>query len=307
MKNIQRIELNGTSKEELLPDFAPDFPYIATCAELDKYIEPMVPWHWHPTVEVFYMESGTLEYTTPNGKWLFPAGSGGFVNSNVLHSSQVKPSADNAVQLLHLFDPVFLAGEHGSRIDVNYIQPLTTSASIEMIALYPNDSEQAEILHEIRQAFEVSATEWGYEFELRHRLTKIWLKLFELARPSIKNRSKSHGTDDKVKAMIAYVHEHFQEPISVEQLAKTAHVSKRVCFRLFQDHLHMTPVEYMRTYRLQKACLMLTKGKEPITLIAYACGFGSGSYFGHVFRERFGCSPAEYRKKWHDRDSISHQ
>ena len=69
----------------------------------------------------------------------------------------------------------------------------------------------------------------------------------------------------------------------------------------------MTPVEYMRTYRLQKACLMLTKGKEPITLIAYACGFGSGSYFGHVFRERFGCSPAEYRKKWHDRDSICHQ
>ena len=48
--------------------FSADFPYIATRAELDKYTEPFVPWHWHSSVELFYMESGALEYTTPNGK-----------------------------------------------------------------------------------------------------------------------------------------------------------------------------------------------------------------------------------------------
>ena len=85
MKNIQSIELNDSSKEELLPGFSADFPYIATCAELDRYLEPLVPWHWHPTVELFYMKSGSLEYTTPHGKWIFSAGSGGFVNANVLH------------------------------------------------------------------------------------------------------------------------------------------------------------------------------------------------------------------------------
>ena len=45
MKNIQSIKLNDSSKEELLPGFSPDFPYIATCAELDKYLEHIVPWH----------------------------------------------------------------------------------------------------------------------------------------------------------------------------------------------------------------------------------------------------------------------
>lgn len=82
MINIQGIKLIEGSNEELLPDFSPDFPYIATCAKLDKYIYPMVPWHWHSTVELFYMESGCLEYTTPNGKWVFPAGSGGFGSSS---------------------------------------------------------------------------------------------------------------------------------------------------------------------------------------------------------------------------------
>lgn len=100
--------------------------------------------------------------------------------------------------------------------------------------------------------------------------------------------------------MMAYIHGHFQDSISVEQLAETVHISKRVCFRLFRDHLHMTPVEYMRSYRLRRACQMLTGSKESITQIAYSCGLGSSSYFGKVFREQFCCSPAEYRKRWHD-------
>lgn len=306
MRNIQRIELVAGSKEELLPDFSSDFPYIATRAELDKYMEPAVPWHWHKTVEIFYMESGTLEYTTPNGKWVFPAGSGGMVNSNVLHTTSFRNKECANIQLLHLFDPVLIAGEHGSRMDTKYIHPLTGTC-VEMIALYPDDPVHADILKDIRQAFEVSDTQWGYELELRHRLAAIWLKLFELARPAMNSKPSSDGTDDKVKSMMAYIHEHFQESISVEQLARAAHVSKRVCFRLFQDHLHMTPVAYMRSYRLRKACQMLTKGKDPITQIAYSCGLGSSSYFGKIFREQLGCTPAEYRKKWHDSDNIRHE
>ena len=88
MKNIHSIEFYTGSKEELLPGFEKDFPYIASRAELDKYIGHYVPWHWHKTVELFYMESGSIEYDTPGGKLLFPAGSGGIVNSNVLHMTK---------------------------------------------------------------------------------------------------------------------------------------------------------------------------------------------------------------------------
>ena len=306
MIKIQGIELNS-SKEELLPDFAPDFPYIATCAELDKFTEPVVPWHWHRAVELFYMQSGTLEYTTPHGKWVFPAGSGCLVNSNVLHTTSFRPSADSNVQLIHLFDPTFLAGEHGSRMEEKYILPLTAARHIELIPLYPDDPAQAEILSQIVKAFELSEQEWGYEFYLREALTKIWLKLFELARPAMATDRVSKDSDDKVKLLMVYIHEHYQEPISVEQLAQVCHISKRACFRLFQDNLHMTPVEYIRSYRLQKACRMLVKTGESVTQIAYLCGLGSSSYFGKVFREQFGCSPAEYRRLWHDRDNNMRQ
>ena len=88
MKLIRGIEFCAGSREERLPDFAPDFPYIASRVEMDFYPERFVPWHWHSAVELFYMESGSLEYSTPQGKAVFPQGSGGFVNTNVLHMTR---------------------------------------------------------------------------------------------------------------------------------------------------------------------------------------------------------------------------
>ena len=301
MKHLQAIEINNKSREELLPDFSADFPYIATCAELDQYGEPVVPWHWHRTVELFYMKSGTLEYTTPKGKWVFPAGSGGMVNSNVLHSTRVENAGESNIQLLHLFDPVLLAGEHGSRMEGRYILPLTASG-IELIPLFPEDPGQKEILEEINRIFRLSSEGWGWEFQVREALTGIWMKLLALAHPDPAWDRTERDGDDKIKMMMVYIHEHYQEPIPVEDLAGHVHISKRACFRLFREHLHMTPVEYITGFRLQKACQLLLRTKESVTWIAGSCGLGSSSYFGKTFREKYGCSPTEYRQCWHDRD-----
>ena len=114
----------------------------------------------------------------------------------------------------------------------------------------------------------------------------------------------ARGSDEKMKAMMRYIHAHYPDTISVDRLAKEAHISKRVCYRLFRENLHMSPVGYMTAYRLRKACQRLAETDEPITQIAYSCGLGSSSYFGKLFREHYGCTPAAYRRKWHDRDTV---
>lgn len=297
MKYLRGIEIDHASHEEILPDFAADFPYIATCAELDRYIEPCTPWHWHRAVELFYMESGVLEYSTPGGTWRFPAGSGGMVNSNVLHATRTERGAERNVQLLHLFEPSLLAGEQGSRIERRYILPLLTAPGAELIPLSPEEPAQAEILRDIRAAFAFSGQTWGDELSLREALTRIWMKLSALVEP---NTQRSREGDGAIKQLLVYVHTHFQEELCVEQLAQAAHISKRACFRLFRDKLHMTPLEYIRSYRLQKACQMLAHSEVPVTQVAGLCGLGSSSYFGKVFRETFGCTPREYRRRWRD-------
>lgn len=302
MKNIYSIEFHTGSKEELLPDFASDYPYIASRVELDQHIGRYTPWHWHKAVELFYMESGSLEYHTPGGKLLFPAGSGGMVNSNVLHMTKAISQTEKNIQLLHIFDVSLLAGEQGSRIEQKYITPVTAAPQIEIIPLFPDNKAEEKILQLIMEAFHFSNDEFGYEVKLREALSEIWLMLFELSRPMREKKSKHSKSNDKIKMMMIYIHEHYQEKISISELAAAAYLSERDCFRVFHDCLNMTPAEYIRAYRLQAACQMLAKGQEPVTVISHECGLGSSSYFGKVFREYAHCTPLEYRKKWQDYD-----
>ena len=138
--------------------------------------------------------------------------------------------------------------------------------------------------------------------KLREALSEIWRTLFELSRPLCEKPKAPDKNNDKIKLMMIYIHEHYQEKISIPELAAAAYLSERECFRAFHDCLHMTPVEYIRSYRLQAACRMLARGQEPVTAVSHACGLGSSSYFGKIFREYAHCTPSEYRRKWQDCD-----
>lgn len=307
MKQVRGIEFHAGSREERLPDFAPDFPYIASRAELDCYPERLVPWHWHRAVELFYMESGALEYSTPQGTALFPAGSGGFVNTGVLHMTRPVGRAGENVQLVHLFDPSLIAGEPGSRIGQKYVLPLTAAPQVELIALSPADPAQAALLADIRAAFSLSEAADGCELRLRSALSEIWLGLLEQARPQLEQPARPGCSSEKIKALLVYIHEHYAEKISVTELAASAYLSERACFRLFRDCLHTTPAAYIQSYRLQMACEMLARSSESLTEVGRACGLGSSSYFGKLFREAMGCTPSEYRRKWQDGDKTGQE
>ena len=267
MKDITNIEFRSGSKEERLPGFAPDFPYIASRAELDKYIGRFVPWHWHKTVELFYVESGVLEYNTPKGKTVFPAGSGGMVNSNVLHMTRAGSEGERNVQLIHIFDPSFIAGEPGSRIEKKFVLPVVAASQLEIMAFYPGDPAQEEVLALLRRSFSLSEQEWAYEIKLREVLSDIWVRLLSVSAPLLQEEREAGSSDDKIKMMMIYIHEHYPEKITVAELAAAAFSSERECYRVFRDCLHMSPVEYLQNFRLQMACKMLAKGRDTITAV----------------------------------------
>lgn len=301
MKYLQNIDIAADSREEILPDFSPDFPYLASHVELSQQLYPGAPWHWHRTVELFYVQSGAVEYITPEGSFLFPTGSGGFLNANVLHSTRIPSASQPTVEILHLFDPGFLAGERGSRIERKYILPLTATGP-RLLPLHPEDPAQARILDRLKESLALSDGEWGYELRLRAALSELWLALFELARPAMESGGPAGHSDALIKALMVYIHENYARNLSVDELASAVHISRRACFRVFRENLHMTPLEYLRQYRLGKARTLLEGTELPITQIAYECGLGSSSYFGKTFREVFGCTPGDYRRNWHDRD-----
>lgn len=294
MKQIHGVRLVDRTGEEILPDFETDFPYIASLVDMRRYFGSETPWHWHGAAELFYVYSGGIEYQTPGGNRCIFAGGGGFVNCNVLHAS--RNLAEDTVLLIHLFDPTMLSG--AERVVERYIAPLTRARGLEILTFAPETD--GTLLEKLEASFHLDESAHGYEWMLQYRLMELWQAISKCA--GSLPEAQAGPSDEKVKDMMAYIGAHYSENITVDTLARAAHVSRRVCFRLFQDNLHMTPVEYIRSVRLKKAEQMLRFSKESITQIGYACGLGSSSYFGKLFHEQYGCSPGAYRQKWHDRD-----
>lgn len=300
MKNIRSIQIVKDNNEEILPDFSPDFPYISSLVELNQYPQHFVPWHWHKAVELFYMEEGSLEYETPGEILVFGKGSGGLVNSNVLHTTRILNYPHITTQKLHIFDPAFLSGQSGSKIEHTYFLPLLADPTFEILAFSPDIPEQAEILRLVQKAFLINKQEVGYEIRLHQILLDIWLKIYILYRKQEHHPQNQSRSIDTAKRIIIYIQEHLTEPLTVKNLADAVFLSERECYRIFKNCLHTTPVNYIIDCRLQKACRLLTTSNSSITEIAYACGFGSGSYFNRVFTKNKGCSPKDYREKWQD-------
>ena len=134
-----------------------------------------------------------------------------------------------------------------------------TTSSTTILPLYPQNPDDAKILEQIVQTFSLSTDQSGYEIQLRNALSTVWIDLLPRCTTVSQHR---YSNDTQIKALMAYIHDHFQEPISIEELAQSAHISRRLCFRLFQNNLHMTPVAYIRSYRLQRACRMCSMPRK---------------------------------------------
>ena len=296
MKNIQKIEFHCGTKEELFSSITDSFPYMSSCAELDKFPNRCVPWHWHKEVEVFIVESGSLIYYTSDGEYIFPKGSGGFINSNALHMTKVIDNKNATIQFLHLFDSSVISDKKGGKIETEYVNPLINFKQIKIIPLYPDNDNHKDLLNLISKSFDIHESDFAYELKLRNSLSEIWYHLFEISKP-IRNIQIDNNSD-KMRLMMIYIHEHYHEKIKTINIASSAFVSERVCFRVFKECIHMSPLEYLNSYRIQRACAMLMNTSKPVTMIGYECGLGTSSHFSDLFKKEFGCTPLQYRYKW---------
>ena len=99
-----------------------------------------------------------------------------------------------------------------------------------------------------------------------------------------------------VNRALGYVHDHFHEPISVADAAAVAGYTPNYFNSCFRSQMGIPFGEYLRNMRISYAENLLKASKMPVTEIAFESGFTSLSHFSRSFREKYGCSPHEYRK-----------
>lgn len=91
---------------------------------------------------------------------------------------------------------------------------------------------------------------------------------------------------------------HLEEPLTVEEVARRAGISKRQLERSFMQHTGLSPRRYYTDMRLARAYSLLSETDLPIAEIAAATGFGGTSAFTRAFRVKFDVAPGKFRKRW---------
>jgi len=99
-----------------------------------------------------------------------------------------------------------------------------------------------------------------------------------------------------VRQAMAYVHEHYAEPISRDDLAHHLGMSGDYLTLCFRKEVGMAPIAYLNRYRVNQAKVLLAESNKSVTEIAMEVGFSDSSYFGRVFRRQVGVTPDAYRR-----------
>lgn len=115
-------------------------------------------------------------------------------------------------------------------------------------------------------------------------------------RSAIDEQTRAHRVavlhrSEGLASAIAAMEGNLDTPLSINELASRAGLTRRQLHRLFRHHTRMSPTEYYRDLRLRHARLMLLNTTTPIVEIAAATGFGTHSHFTKCYRRRFGVSP----------------
>jgi AraC-like DNA-binding protein len=99
-----------------------------------------------------------------------------------------------------------------------------------------------------------------------------------------------------IRSAMAYLHEHFAEPISRPDLARHVGITEDYLTFCFRQELGTTPIEYLHRYRVNQAKRLLKNSQESITKIAMDVGFSDSGYFSRIFRRETGMSPEVFRR-----------
>ena len=108
-------------------------------------------------------------------------------------------------------------------------------------------------------------------------------------------KAPRRSESQRVEAIKEYIHAHYAEPLTLDEIADLISMSPSSCSRFFRIHAGRTVTDYILDVRLGNAARSLVDTNEGISTICYACGFNNLSNFNRVFKTKKGMTPREFR------------
>ncbi|RDS80864.1 AraC family transcriptional regulator [Dyella monticola] len=106
----------------------------------------------------------------------------------------------------------------------------------------------------------------------------------------------SSALDPRIGHVMAAMHAAPEKPWSVVELAERANLSRSAFSERFLRVVGQTPLNYLGTWRMDRAAEFLRYGRASVGEIAERVGYASEAAFSRAFKGRYGVSPTQWRK-----------
>ncbi|UPK41511.1 AraC family transcriptional regulator [Paenibacillus pabuli] len=290
---MMNLEVFSDFSERLDYNF-PDMPLYIRKGNLHQFNDYAAAAHWHADMEFIVLLEGSMKFSVNGHVIHLDNGSGIFVNSHRLHYG-FSPDNTDCSFIVVVIHPSLL-GEESSFIRT-YWSEKSGPHMDDFVVLADQIDWQRNLMASLQNIYEEAhCAPSPNPIRLASQALSICATIGDHLQLN-SEQSADAPVLIHVQKMTHYIHQNYDEKLTLEDIASAGAVCRSRCCTLFNKYVGQTPNSYLTRYRIQKSCEMLKETKRSISEIALACGFQSASYFSSIFRKQMGLIPQSYRKQ----------
>lgn len=247
--------------------------------------------HWHSEIEIIRVLKGNLNVKLYNNEYIAKENDVIIVNSETVHGAYALTDCVYECIVLHM--ELLSVQDSSCRFFIDSI--LNHEYKINEF----NSCSNVSFHRAIDNLFEaMQKKSSGYKFKVIGALYELFGIIIDnhMYMPVSDNAIPGDKNIPKLKNVLSYIRGNYDKPITLHDMAECAGMSpKYFCF-FFRDMTRKSPIEYLNSYRIERASRKLLNSDMSVTDIAFSCGFNDLSYFIKTFKAQKGITPATFRK-----------
>lgn len=270
--------------------YGDDCPAWVFSFDNQKAIDKPFNSHWHPDLEIYYVEEGAYEFYIGQTVISLHNGDMCIISPGTEHSIQSKSqkarfySIGITTRLLSL--------DEGHFFQTSFLEPLGQGLLEFDPVVHPTDRDYNSFYVPVEQI--VQSSEQKDKVTMYGSAVSICCAL--IRRSTLKTEkpegfSKEH---DAVQQCILYMQKNYMNKITLEQLAELSNLHPNYLCALFRKYTGASPMTYLSKIRLQRARKLLRETEFNVRQVAERTGYNSASFFSKRFKAVMGVSPLEY-------------
>ncbi len=240
--------------------------------------------HWHRSIEILLVLSGTLQVRVENQQYVLQENDILLINSDQVHDTC---SEDCVLVLLQM---------RLSSFHLDWLNPesLHFDCNSSQHKNSPAFDQIRELIARLIKLNAASASNQVLSLSYAYQIIYILLQNFVSSNPGKLRPPKQM---ERLKHIIRFVEENYQRDLSLTEIAKKEGLTPPYLSSFFEKNMSMTLTNYISKIRLEHSLHLLMNTEKSIEEISEACGFANQRSYATLFKKQYGTLPSLYRKE----------